>query len=76
MFAYRRSLVRRRVIVNLDSGTTFSGIAWAQRGPLLVLRNVETSNAGRSVPVDGEVIVERRRIDYIQVLTDPTGRGV
>lgn len=69
--AFSRTLTRRRVLVNLRSGTVFTGILWARRGPLLVLRAVEvrapTANA-RFVPVDGEIVVERPQVDYIQVL--------
>lgn len=66
--AFHRTLVRRRVTVNLLSGRAFAGILWAQRGPLLVLRDVTIHERGaRPVPVDGEVVVERPSIDFIQV---------
>lgn len=69
MFAWRRTAVRKRVIVNL-ADKAFSGILWAKRGPLLVLRNAELLEAGRAPqPVDGEVIVERSKVEFTQVLS-------
>lgn len=70
MFAYRRTLIRRRVIVNTDTGRAWNGIIWAKRGPLLVLRDavlLEPSPTGAAV--DGEVVIERRRIEFIQVVS-------
>lgn len=68
MFAWRRTAVRRKVIVNLLSGEAFSGVLWARRGPLLVLRNAELLEQGASpTPVDGEVVVERSRVSWVQV---------
>ncbi|MFI9012592.1 hypothetical protein ACIGZI_01000 [Streptomyces griseus] len=52
----------------------FSGILWAKRGPLLVLRDAALLEAGREPqPVDGEVIVERTRVEFMQVLTGGGG---
>jgi hypothetical protein len=61
------------VIVNL-ADKAFSGVLWAKRGPLLVLRDVELLEAGRaSQPVDGEVVIERSKVEFMQVLA--TGGG-
>ncbi|MEU1496063.1 hypothetical protein [Streptomyces sp. NPDC005732] len=47
----------------------FRAILWAKRGPLLVLRDVELLEAGRAPQsVDGEVVVERARVEFVQVL--------
>ncbi|QCX81058.1 hypothetical protein C9F11_37375 [Streptomyces sp. YIM 121038] len=68
MFAWRRTAVRKRVIVNL-ADKAFEGVLWAQRGPLLVLRDARLLEAGREPqPVDGEVVVERPRVEFTQVL--------
>jgi hypothetical protein len=73
MFAWRRTAVRKRVVVNL-ADKAFSGILWAKRGPLLVLRDVELLEAGRAPqPVDGEVVIERARIEFTQVLSGGGG---
>jgi hypothetical protein len=68
MFAWRRTAVRQRVVVNL-ADKAFAGILWAQRGPLLVLRDVDLLEAGRDPQkLDGEVVVERSRVEFTQVL--------
>jgi hypothetical protein len=68
MFAWRRTAVRRRVVVNLED-KAFRGILWAKRGPLLVLRDTELLEAGREPQaVDGEVVIERSRVEFMQVL--------
>jgi hypothetical protein len=73
MFAWRRTAVRKRVVVNL-ADRAFRGILWAQRGPLLVLRDAELLEAGRAPqPVDGEVVIERSRVEFTQVLAGGGG---
>lgn len=72
-FPWRRTAVRRRVVVNL-ADKAFNGVLWAKRGPLLVLRDAKLLQAGApEVPVDGEVIIERSRIEFIQVLAGGGG---
>jgi hypothetical protein len=68
MFAWRRTAVRKRVVVNL-ADKAFTGVWWATRGPLLVLRDVELLEAGRQPQrVDGEVVIERAKVEFTQVL--------
>jgi small nuclear ribonucleoprotein (snRNP)-like protein len=68
MLSFRRTLERKRVVVNLHSGRAFVGILWAQRGPLIVLRDVTMHEAGAApAGVDGEIVIERREIEFIQV---------
>lgn len=65
----RRTAVRRRVLVNLVDGKAIAGVLWARRGPLLVLKDATLHGPGpEPVPVDGEVLVERGRVDFVQVL--------
>jgi len=65
---FRRTLMRKKVIVNLHSGRAFVGILWARRGPLLVLRNVTMHEPGAAAAhVDGEVVIERDQVEFIQV---------
>ncbi|MFE5853549.1 hypothetical protein ACFQ61_10095 [Streptomyces sp. NPDC056500] len=72
-FPWRRTAVRKRVIVNL-ADKAFNGVLWAKRGPLLVLRDAQLLEAGRDPqPVDGEIVIERTRVEFIQVL--PGGGG-
>lgn len=66
-FPWRRTAVRKRVIVNLPD-KAFAGILWAKRGPLLVLKDVTLMQHGAAdTPMDGEVVIERSKIDFIQV---------
>ncbi|MGW1998550.1 hypothetical protein [Embleya sp. NPDC001921] len=68
MFWWRRTALRKRVVVNL-ADKAFRAVLWAKRGPLLVLRDVELLEAGRDPQaIDGEVVVERARVEFIQVL--------
>ena len=63
-----RGLVRHRVVVNTPE-RAFNGIMWAQRGPLLVLRDVEMHEPGaQPQQLDGEVVVERSRVEFIQIV--------
>ncbi|MFC9429260.1 hypothetical protein [Streptomyces sp. NPDC056987] len=68
MFAWRRTAVRKRVVVNL-ADKAFTGILWKQAGPLLVLRDARLLHPGApEVPVDGEVVIERTKVEFTQVL--------
>lgn len=69
-----RVAVRRRVIVQLHTGSAISGVLWSRRGPLLVLRNAALHEAGAVTPIDGEAVVERREVAWLQVLpaAEPT----
>lgn len=67
-FPWRRTAVRKRVVVNLQD-KAFAGVLWAKRGPLLVLKDsVLMQHGAADTPLDGEVLVERSRVDFIQVL--------
>jgi hypothetical protein len=70
---WRRFVVHRRVIVNLRSGSAVSGVLVAQRGGLLFLRNATLHEQGQQVPVDGEAVLERGQVDWIQALNPAEG---
>lgn len=59
----------RHVLVNLDDGRAFDGVLYDRRGPLLVLREAQLiePGGGEPVQVDGEVLIERPRVAFIQV---------
>jgi hypothetical protein len=60
--------LRRRVLVNLVDGRAFTGILHARRRNLLVLKNASLLEKGLSpVELDGTVVVERDRVDFMQV---------
>jgi hypothetical protein len=70
LFAARRLMLRRRVLVTLESGVSFSGVLWGKRGEYLVLKSAQMHDVGeRAVPVDGELVIERGQVDYVQVLS-------
>ncbi len=62
--------VRRRVICNLsDDHTAVQGVLYEVRGSWLVLKNASLLSAGgKPVDVDGDVLVDRQRVLFIQVL--------
>lgn len=62
-----RPLVRRSVVVQLDDGTAFDGVAMSRRGPLLVLAEVTARFPGGQQRIDGQVVIERARVVYMQV---------
>lgn len=72
-----RPLVSRRLLVSLipvagAPDRAVRGVLWEQRGPCLVLKAAELIETGQEVRrVDGEIVVERRNIDFIQVLPTP-----
>jgi hypothetical protein len=72
VFAFRRLLLRRRVIVNLKTEKAFRGVITRKAGALVELADVELLEAGKPpVRLDGRVVLERSSIDFVQV----TGEG-
>lgn len=64
----RRLMVRRRVLVNLQSGKAINGVLWTRRGRTLVLRDAELLEAGNApVPLDGDVVLDRDAVEIVQV---------
>lgn len=70
MRAYRRVVLHRRILVSLDDGTSLEGVLWDEQGELLVLRGtvLHDQAAGEPVQMDGDVLVERRRIRFVQAV--------
>lgn len=67
MGSWKRLVVRKRVIVNTEAHA-FSGILYKKAGPLLVLRDVQLLEPGAPpVPVSGEVLIERTKVEFIQI---------
>lgn len=62
--------VKRRVIVNLRGGDVdaFRGVLWQRRGRWLVLRDVEVIAGSDSTPAEGEVLVDRDQVMFLQFL--------
>lgn len=70
MFNRRRpSLLNRRVLVNLVSGNALDGVCTHECADGLVLRGVTVHAAdSEPAPADGEILVDRINVDFIQVL--------
>lgn len=70
---FRPYVELKRVLLNLKSGTVFRGVVFQQVGPYLVLRSAEMLSdrgaavKGNALAVDGEVLVLRGDVDFIQV---------
>lgn len=71
---FRRTLIGRRVLVNLRTDKAFDGFLYAARGPLLLLKEARLLEAGAEpVRVDGDVVIERGLVDFVQVFPNPEG---
>lgn len=70
MRAFRRLVISRAVVVNLISGRAISGALVDQQGPLLVIKNATVLEPNAEpLKVDGDVVVERSQVDFIQALS-------
>lgn len=61
-----KPLVCKRVLVNLTTGTAIEGVLWDEKGAILVLRDASLIDDSGQTPLDGEVVVERTRVEFIQ----------
>ena len=68
---WRPPCLLRSVIVNLkdDPSTAIRAVLWSTRGPWLTFRDASLLKAGSPpTPMDGEVIVHRSNVAFLQVL--------
>lgn len=67
---YGRLAMSRRVMVNLTTGSAIDGVLWDERGQFIVLRdaNLHVRESADPTPLDGEVILDRARIEFVQVV--------
>lgn len=63
------ALIHRKVLVNLLSGNALAGVVTFEGRHALVLRGatVHTTDSDPA-PADGEVLIDRASIDFIQML--------
>ncbi|WP_280393210.1 hypothetical protein [Nocardia wallacei] len=61
-------VAHRRVVVNLRTGRAIAGVITKWRGPFYVLRDATVHEGDQQAPADGEVLVEKSHVDYIQAL--------
>lgn len=67
---YLNRVTRRHVVVNLKSGTSIKGVLFAAYRDVLVIRHaaIATPKAREFVDADGEQLIERHDVDWIQLL--------
>lgn len=64
-----RLVKARRVVVNLRSGQAIDGLLTRQQGPLLFLSDARLHEGSENpAPIDGQAVIERQTIDFIQML--------
>lgn len=68
MRAYRGVALHKTIIAALTTGRTFRGVLFETRGELIVLKNAELIDDERIIPVDGTVVIDRAKIEFIQVV--------
>lgn len=76
---WRSVAVSNRVLVSLRSGPSISGILVRARGPLLIVAGASLHEEGAPGPValDGETVIERGNVAFVQVLpaAEPGAEG-
>lgn len=68
---WRPPCLLRAVIVNLrdDPSTAIRGVLWSSRGAWLTLKDCSLLKPGQPpAPMDGDVVVERPNVAFLQVL--------
>lgn len=67
---WRPPCLLRRVIVNLrGDDAALEGVLWGARGAWLTLKDARALYPGREpAAVDGEIVVHRDRVSFLQVL--------
>ncbi len=65
-------LVRRNVVVHMTTGASVRGVLVGAHRDCLVLSHVAYLGADAVETVDGEVVVPRERVAWIQTLGEPT----
>jgi hypothetical protein len=67
---WRPPCLLRRVIVNLASeATAIEGVLWKSRGAWLTIRDAKLLvSHGSPAPIDGEIVLHRDRVSFLQVL--------
>jgi hypothetical protein len=67
----RRLVVRRRVLVQLDTGRAVVGTLWTTKASRVVIKNAELFEPGTEpTKMDGDVVIERARVEYVQAVPD------
>jgi hypothetical protein len=72
-----RVLRRQRVIVNLRSGPSLTGVVLRDWGARIELGDARIHEAGESRPLDGRAVAWKSNVEFVQVLPplDPDAGG-
>lgn len=72
-----RALRRRRVIVNLRSGPSLTGVVLRDWGARVELGDAQLHDAGQARSLDGRAVAWKSNIEFVQVLppVDPSAGG-
>lgn len=62
-----KNLVATTLLINTKTDKAFRGVLWSETRDYLILRNAVLI-AGEETPIDGELLVERTNIDFIQIV--------
>ncbi|WP_158436175.1 hypothetical protein [Nocardia nova] len=54
--------------MNLRTGRAISGVVTKWRGPFFLLRDATVHEGEQQAPADGEVLVDKANVDYVQAL--------
>lgn len=67
---WRSVAVSKRVVVSLRSGPSIVGVLVRARGTLLIVASASLHEPGATsgVPLDGETVIERGHVAFVQVL--------
>lgn len=61
-------LIRREVIINTKTERTFRGVLWSRWFGVYVLKQAQMLGKGSAIDIDGEVVILKQDIDFIQVV--------
>lgn len=61
-----RRLIRANVVVGTHGDKVFDGLLWDQDDRVVVLRNARVLDVDGWVPMDGEVVLDRLDVAYLQ----------
>lgn len=67
---WQHPAIARAVVVNLisDKDAAVSGVLWQSRGAYLVLKRAELLRPNQApLPIDGEVVIDRANVSFLQV---------
>lgn len=69
LFWWRPPCLLRPVIVNLTDQSAIQGVLWSSRGAWLTIRDAKLLISNTTPqPIDGEAVVHRDRVSFVQVL--------